>query len=410
MNMLYVPAVVTAFSVSVVPAPQVRADSGWAFLGGIIAGSVMAHNAATLAAQQEMYDREATASYVRQQRALMDPPPATAVMPDPAVSSRDADVQAALSFFGYAVGRVDGVLGRQSRAAIAQFQQDMGWTATGTLGVQEEAFLIDAHQRGEAALTVPPYNEIVASQGRKGLLEAFRREELGQPVGGGQGGLIAEILPAGDASQPVHVLASTEPGKGSMAAFCKVTAQRTEANGGTVQPGPEIDMPQAMGEQFCWARRFAIGDTALVESSIPPLSPEQLAADCGSVTGIMAPFVAQLERETPRRIIAQIKSAQKESGERREMVSLAARLCLGTAYRIEDPDMALGAALLVTAMGQIGYGEMVSHHLRQGFGTAPAGSLAIEPWMDLALQSPEGTEALGQNLLRLGVLRQYLES
>ena len=95
MNMRYVPAVVTALSVSVVPAPQVRADSGWAFLGGIIAGSVVAHNAATLAARQEMYDREATASYVRQQRALMDPPPATAVMPDPAVSSRDADVQAA---------------------------------------------------------------------------------------------------------------------------------------------------------------------------------------------------------------------------------------------------------------------------------------------------------------------------
>jgi hypothetical protein len=50
--------------------------------------------------------------------------------------------------------------------------------------------------------------------------------------------------------------------------------------------------------------------------------------------------------------------------------------------------MAVGSALALAAMGEPAYGELLGHHLRQGFGTTTRPDLAMQ-WYDASLTALE---------------------
>ena|GEM_PF-2419726 len=87
--------------------------------------------------------------------------------------------------------------------------------------------------------------------------------------------------------------------------------------------------------------------------------------------------------------------------------------------------MAIGSALLLTALGEKGYAELVGHHLSQGFGTSQctdlelawyetrpeaeaAGAAVIAPGLPdrtaLTLSPPYSSKAEGIGCVRLKVL------
>ena len=70
--------------------------------------------------------------------------------------------------------------------------------------------------------------------------------------------------------------------------------------------------------------------------------------------------------------------------------------------------MALASAVLLAASGQLGYGEVISHHLREGFGTAKADASRSGAWMQMALDtvtSTAGAAVMGQSPDRVAVLQ-----
>ncbi|MFC3117684.1 peptidoglycan-binding protein [Jhaorihella thermophila] len=135
-----------ATTMIVTPVTRAMADNnaaallGGAILGGIIVNEVNKNKQR----KQATAARQRSSSYQRAQ---------------------NRDIQTALNYFGYPAGAADGVLGRRSRAAIAQFQAEMGYTADGYLDAYERDFLLNSYQRALVSAQVPPYNQILAAQG-----------------------------------------------------------------------------------------------------------------------------------------------------------------------------------------------------------------------------------------------------
>ena len=95
-------------------------------------------------------------------------------------------------------------------------------------------------------------------------------------------------------------------------------------------------------------------------------------------------------------------------------LTATAQICLGVGYRTDNMDVALASGLLLHALGQGVYGELMGHHLSQGFGTAQRVDLA-RSWYQDSLSAadsgatlvfspgqPERTELLRKASVMLG--------
>ena len=67
-------------------------------------------------------------------------------------------------------------------------------------------------------------------------------------------------------------------------------------------------------------------------------------------------------------------------------------ICVGMGYRNDDAQMALAGALAMTAAGHAAYGEIVGHHLREGFGTTQSSTAAVT-WYAGAMNALENGSA-----------------
>ena len=151
-----------------VPRPAAAGDAG-AFVGGVAAGVL-----GTLAVQHAQQARQPQRVYVQKQY----------VRPQVSSYQREANrqVQTSLNYFGFPAGTPDGVLGANSRAAIAQYQGFIGDPATGALTDYERTFLTSSYDR--AIVGGAATNQAIAAsgQGTRGLLLAYRQEQLGIPT------------------------------------------------------------------------------------------------------------------------------------------------------------------------------------------------------------------------------------
>ena len=68
------------------------------------------------------------------------------------------------------------------------------------------------------------------------------------------------------------------------------------------------------------------------------------------------------------------------SGMPTDQAIAAGRICLSVGYETDDAAMALSAALALSSQGQTSYGELVGHHLREGFGVT-ANAAAAQNWL-----------------------------
>lgn len=154
-----------AASLIAVPAQRAVAGDaakvlGGALLGGIIVNEIHKNKQRQRTTTKRTYTKKSTGISSAQR-------------------AENRQVQTALNYFGYHVGTVDGSLGRKSRAGISRYQGDMGFQPDGYMDNYEKDFLIGSYQRALASSAVPPYNQIVATQGYGGLLRTYRNEQLG---------------------------------------------------------------------------------------------------------------------------------------------------------------------------------------------------------------------------------------
>ena len=137
-----------ATSMIVLPVQRAQANNHAALLGGMLLGGIIVN--------------EVNKNKQRQRAATPVP---RSLAPSSALREQNRQVQTALNYFGYNVGAVDGVVGRQTRAGISRYQAAMGFQPDGRMDDYERDFLLGSYQRALASANVPPYNNIMATQG-----------------------------------------------------------------------------------------------------------------------------------------------------------------------------------------------------------------------------------------------------
>ncbi len=414
-------ATILALSVAIVPAGRAAADAGDFVAGAIIGGIV-----GSAATKNNQRKRATTRSHA----------PRASRIPS---TQEGREIQASLNYFGFNAGTVDGQLGRRSRNAISSYQAYLGYPVTGQLSPFEQNLLISSYNRAQAGGYAVTQQVASNPDGTRGLLKTYRAELAGQTVAPIQGTTVVvapqpvapsatttttttvvAASPAPAAPAPAAPLAAALPSflgdgaKPSLASHCNTVSLLTNTNGGFTTAAAMTDPNVALNEQFCLARTYAIATSEDMISKVQGFTPDQIAAQCQQFGPAMQPHVSALALKTQQEVVRDVAGFILTTGMSPAQLKGTAQICMGVGYRTDDMDVALGSALMLFAMGDYVYGELMGHHLAQGFGTSKRVD-AARVWYAEGLKAvdngapavfapgqPERTELLRKASLSLG--------
>lgn len=342
---------------------------------------------------------------------------------------QNRQVQTALNYFGFPAGAPDGVIGANSRAAISQYQAFIGYPPSGVLSEYERTFLVSSYER--ALVGGPQTAQIMASsgQGTRGLLLAWRQEQMGYPpvaaaapvpaptaapvpapaaapvpqaaaavpVPEAAPEAVPEVVavattpagePAAEAAGSSGALPSFLPGASaaSIDSYCNRINLATSANGGFVTVAAMNDPAQALGEQFCLARTYAIEQGESLAGTVQGFSMAEMETQCDAFAPTMTGYQARLAAQEPAEVRAALQDFVSSTGAPPAQMSGSARICLGIGYRADDADVALAAAMVLVGLGEEAYDELLGHHLMNGFATPKRTDRGLE-WLGSASEA-----------------------
>ncbi|NOC85203.1 peptidoglycan-binding protein [Ruegeria sp. HKCCD6228] len=378
-----------AFSLAAAIPQTARADAG-EFLGGAVVGGIVGY---AIGKDQQKKKSQRTTTSNRTYRSGI---PST---------TQGAQTQTALNYFGYNAGRVDGQVGRGTRSAIERYQASMGYPVNGyDFQPYQYDFLMQAYYWATSG------GQATTQLAGQPLLMAYRRQ-----VQTGSALATAPQAPAQTApAQPVPVATPQEPepettettsaslpslfsggtGGPSLANRCSGVMLQTSTNGGYTTLANMSDPDFALSEQFCLARSYAMARGEDLIQDIQGLTPDQVSAQCDSYGEMVAPQVDALSINSKTEAETQMRKLALDSGLSPQDLAATSKVCLAIGYRQDNMDAALGSALMLVAMGEPAYGELIGHHLREGFGVQKRRDLAMQ-WYDASLSALDaGSQAV----------------
>jgi peptidoglycan hydrolase-like protein with peptidoglycan-binding domain len=375
--------------VAAMPGTRAAADFADGLVGGLVGGAV---SGIIVNESAKARERKRTTTTTQTYRA-------------PSISSQQVrEEQTALNYFGFPAGTPDGVRGRNTRNAVSQFQAHMGYPVTGSLQEYERQFLISSYYRAQSGGAATAQLVAQTGQGTRGLLHAYRDEALGlQRQQQGQSGVMASVpqeaqVPQQGQAQSASAAASgglalpnlmASGGDGpSLASHCNQVSLVTSSNGGFVTAASMQDPRFALNEQFCLARTYAIAEGESMAASLQGITPDTLEEQCRAFGPAMRDHVAALSLDERAAVLDGVRGFVRQTGQSPAQLAGTARICLSVGYRIDNMNVALGSGLLLAALGEDAYSELMGHHLNEGFGTARRPELARE-WFAAAVEAVE---------------------
>jgi peptidoglycan hydrolase-like protein with peptidoglycan-binding domain len=372
------------------PVTRAAADAGSAIAGGIIGGIV----AGAIINEGQKNKRKSTTS--------------TSNTVASGQRAENREVQSALNYFGFNAGTPDGAFGRQTRAAVSSYQATLGYPITGELSTFEKEFLLSSYQRAQAGGSLTLQQIAGTPGGATGLLVSWRDElarggpatmtasvplapmapvepaagtgtlagmdaAVPQPPAGGQLATFAAPTFLADGAQ-----------KASLASQCTKVSLMTATNGGFATLAPMQDSDTTLGEQFCLARTYAIASGEELASKVQGFTPAQIETQCKGFGPAMAGPIAALSVKSSAEVLTETGSFILTTGMSPAQLIGTAKICLSVGYRTDDMDTAVGSALLLTALGEQVYAELLGHHLMLGFGASAREDLSRD-WYRLGL-------------------------
>ncbi|MEI2805382.1 peptidoglycan-binding domain-containing protein [Albidovulum sp.] len=383
-------AVTVGMMPGAIPAPA-YADGGDALVGGIIGGIIGG------AIVNESQKKKRTTTVVRK---------STSSGMTTAQREANREVQVALNYFGYPVGTPDGVLGRNSRSAISDYQMTLGYPATGQLTEYERTLLVGSYHRGVAGGAMTMQQAAANPMGMRGLLLTWRDEAAGLPAQGQMA--VVPAMPAAPAApvteaampeaEPAEEPAPAATGlptflggavtEASLASQCNRVGLTASAAGGYTTVATMTDPAAALGEQFCLVRAFTIAEGEEMAARVPGATPEMIREQCAGFGPAMKAEVAALSLDAADKVLADTRAFALSTGMAPAQLSATAKICLSVGYAQDDMDVAVASSLLLAALGEGAYAELLGHHLSQGFGATRRPDLAFD-WYDMALKAAD---------------------
>ncbi len=346
----------------------------------------------------------------------------------PAIPATEAgrQVQTALNYFGFNAGYVDGQVGPATRNAVERYQTFQGYPVNGRAFPEPQALhLINAYQwattggQGATGLQGQPLllayagalngaapaaatagnTTIIVNPASSGLIPAPNAPVLAIAEGG-PNVLVPNLFAGAASAAPV------------LSARCDAVALQGQANGGMMTLGNLSNPGFALSEQFCTARASAVNQGHDLTQAITGLSYAEITVQCEGFSDAVAGQTALIGSLTPEQAVGSAQSFVYSSGIPQAELAATARVCLGVAYGADDMDMAMGSALILVSAGEPAYGELLGHHLREGFGTQ-ANDYNAHAWYSTSLTAVEGGAPAVFNASdagRLPLIRQAVAS
>jgi peptidoglycan hydrolase-like protein with peptidoglycan-binding domain len=372
-----------AAALALSPAERAEADAG-EFIGGAIIGGIIGY----AAGQNQGQQRTTTGTRV--------------VRPGIPATQQGRETQTALNYFGYDAGAVDGQIGAGTRSAIERFQASMGYPVNGReFASYQFDFLMDGYfwatQQGGAQQT-----------GLRGpqLLYAYRDSLSGAPIQStapvqqvqppattvivnppGQGNAPASTVVAAGNGQLPNLFANGEA-RMSLANACNAVMLQTSSNGGYLTLATMTDPSRALSEQFCVARTYAMAQGEDLMRQITGLTPAQIAQQCASFSQMLSAEIDRVSLVETGPLTAEMQQFAAGTGIAPGDLAATSRVCLSVGYTQDDMRMAVGSALMLVALGEPAYGELLGHHLREGFGATTRPDLA-SGWYNASISALE---------------------
>jgi len=314
-----------------------------------------------------------------------------------ATRTQNRQVQTSLNYFGFPAGTPDGVMGKNSRAAVSGYQTFMGYPVTGYLTEFERDFLLNSYNRAVAGGAATAQLIAANPQGARGLLLTYRDEMAGvQTATTAPATAPAPAAAPVTTAQPDTALPSFmgNTAQVSLASHCNKVSLLTSSNGGFTTLASMSDPEFALSEQFCLARTYAIAAGEDMATKVQGFTPDQIEAQCAAFGPAMQEHVAALSLKPAADVLRDVSGFVLQTGMSPTQLSGTAKICLSVGYRTDQLDVAIGSALLLVALGEHVYGELPGHHLSQGFGATQRMDLAVA-WYDTAVTALEdGAEAV----------------
>lgn len=367
--------------IAVAAVGRADADIGDAIVGGIIGGVIV---------------NEATKSRQKTTKRVYRAPV------NSSARAENRQVQTALNYFGFPAGSPDGVLGQRSRSAISQYQAHLNYPATGYLNEYEKSFLLSSYNRALAGGPVTHQQIAATGMGPRGLLLKYRDEAAGvvvaQPVPQVQPAPQTTVVATAPTTVPVPEPEPAEAGLPnflgggaamSLASHCNTVSLLTNTNGGFTTLAAMNDPNVVLNEQFCLARTYAIAQGEDLATSIQGVGVNEIAAQCQQFGPVMKDHVAALSLKPRDSVLQGVSGFILGSGMSPPQLAATSKICLSVGYRTDDMDVAIGSGLILVALGEQVYAELMGHHLNQGFGATARQDLADE-WYAMGIAAIEG--------------------
>lgn len=185
---------------------------------------------------------------------------------------------------------------------------------------------------------------------------------------------------------PTIPLFNTEETTASLTTHCSKVNLLTNANGGFTTSATLSDADFALTEQLCLARTYAIAEGDAMIAKVSGVSSAQIEQQCQGLGATMKEHVSALSLKDNDAVIRDISAFVLQSGMPPAQLASTAKICLATGYRTDDLETALASGLLMVALGNRPYAELIGHHLSQGFGASVRKDLAVS-WYGVALDA-----------------------
>ena len=400
-----------------------EADAG-DFIGGAIVGGALGH--LITKDQQQKKQRRTTTT----RRVYRPGIPAT---------QQGVQTQTALNYFGYNAGTVDGQIGPGTRRAIEAYQVSMGYPVNGrNFEPYQYDFLVQAYGwalnggQAQTGLVGQPLLATYRQRVQTGTLYAGTPQVAPQavvpqaaaPLTTTTGAIAAPTVPqpapvaqnpvleaavqtptfSPTTDVPVFSTETSEPAatKGtlptlfagnapsqSLANRCNAVLLQTSSNGGYTTLDAMSDPDFALSEQFCLVRSHSIAQGEELMAQVQGLSSQQIAEQCNAFANMLKPHVDAISLRPQPEAESAMRDFALSTGIAPADLSGTSRVCLSVGYSQDNMNMALGSALLLNTLGEPAYGEILGHHLREGFGTTQRLDLAMG-WYAASLAAIEG--------------------
>jgi hypothetical protein len=189
-----------------------------------------------------------------------------------------------------------------------------------------------------------------------------------------QGGAVPQVVAAAPAIP--NFFGSAAAQAPSMTSHCANVSLLTNANGGFVTDATFTDASFTLAEQMCLTRTAAMAAGEALIQKVSNVAPDQITEQCRAFAPLLKDHVAAASLSNRDEVLRGVSAFVLASGMAPQQLTATAKICLSVGYRIDDMDVAIGSALLLSALGEHAYGELLGHHLSQGMGVTKRVDLA----------------------------------